>query len=148
VHTTGARLARAANEGLLTEERLRTVDQTLTELTALQGGCERIKSTPIPLAYGFFTRAFVRVYSCALPFGLVEHMGFATVLVVVALAFVFLVLETIGRLLEDPFTLSPNGLPLSAICRNIEINLRQQLGETDLPSPLQPQQRGVAMVLE
>jgi putative membrane protein len=147
LHTNGARLVEAADGGLLTDERLAALDRSLVELVNMQGGCERIKGTPLPLAYGFFTRTFVRSYCVLLPFGLVEHTGIATILVVVALAFVLLVLETIGRLLEDPFTLAPNGLPLSAICRNIEINVRQQLGERDLPPPILPETRGIVSVL-
>jgi ion channel-forming bestrophin family protein len=147
LHANGARIADAAGRGALSEERLAAIDRSLVEIVNMQGGCERIKSTPLPAAYGFFTRTFVRVYCLVLPFGLVEHMGYATVLVVTALSFVLLVLETIGRLLEDPFTLAPNGLPLSAICRNIEINLRQQLGEADVPPALQPESRGVFSIL-
>jgi ion channel-forming bestrophin family protein len=143
----GAVLAGAAERGVLSEERLAALDRSLVELTNMQGGCERIKGTPLPLAYAFFTRTFVRVYCLALPFGLVEHMGYATVLVVLALSFVLLVLETIGRLLEDPFTLAPNGLPLHHICRNIEIALRQALDEEDVPPPITPEKRGIVSVL-
>jgi ion channel-forming bestrophin family protein len=82
-----------------------------------------------------------------LPFGLVEHLGALTTIVVMAVSLVFLVLDTIGRLLEDPFTMGPNALPLSNICRNIEINLRQALGEADLPPPITPTMVGPINVL-
>lgn len=148
LHENGARLAEARAQGLLSSDHLlAAIDRSLVELVNMQGGCERIKATPLPLAYAFFTRSFVRAYCFALPFGLVEHMGVATAVVVVALTFVLLVLETIGRLLEDPFTMGPNCLPLSAICRNIEINLRQQLGERELPAPIVPEPRGIVAVL-
>ena len=143
----GGVLASAADRGLLSEERLVAIDRSLVELVNMQGGCERIKGTPLPAAYGFFTRSFVRVYCLALPFGLVEHMGYATVVVVLALSFVLLVLEAIGRLLEDPFTLAPNGLPLLHICRNIEIAVRQAQGEEDVPPPITPEKRGIVSVL-
>jgi putative membrane protein len=29
-------------------------------------------------------------------------------------------------------------MPMTALCRTIEINLRQMLGETELPPPVQP----------
>ena len=57
-----------------------------------------------------------------------------------AVTFVFLVLDRIGRIVEDPFSSNINALPLTAICRTIEIDLRGQLGETDLPPPLAPVQ--------
>jgi len=143
----GTRVAEAAARGWLSDERLARFDVSLTEIAALQGACERIKKTPIPLAYRFFTHAFVRVYCCALPFGLVEHLGYLTFLVVMLMTFAFLVLDAIGTLIEDPFTLGPNCLPLSAMCRTIEIDLRQQLGEREIPPPLLPEKRGITEVL-
>jgi ion channel-forming bestrophin family protein len=148
LHQNGVRIAEAREKGLLaSDELLAAIDRSLVELVNMQGGCERIKGTPVPLAYSFFTRTFVRAYCLALPFGLVDQLGLATVIVVLALTFVLLVLETIGRILEDPFTTAPNCLPLSAICRNIEINLRQQLGERELPEPIKPENRGIVAVL-
>lgn len=44
-----------------------------------------------------------------------------------------------------PFTLFYNGLPLSALCRTIENNLRHRLGDTELEPMLQPNERGVLM---
>lgn len=140
----GVELAEAAKRGWLTEHRLEMIDRTLV---SLQGGCERIKSTPIPTAYRVFTHRFTRVYISFLPLGLIEHLELAAMPVLLALSLAFLVLETLGRLLEDPFTLTPNGLALNAICRNIEINLRQQLGETELPAAVTPELRGNVQVL-
>ncbi len=131
-------LAAAAARGWLTDHRLVALDATLTDLTALQGGCERIRKTPIPLAYRFFTATFVRVFCVMLPLALVDQLGLATVAASLAVTFVFVVLDRIGAIVEDPFSSGINGLPLSAICRTIEIDLRSQLGETDLPAPLTP----------
>jgi putative membrane protein len=140
IHEQGVAIARLAPA--TSEERLARLDVSLTELIGLQGGCERIAATPLPLAYRFFTRQFVRGYCLVLPLGLVEHLGLFTTLVVVLVSFVFLVAEAIGRLLEAPFSTGVYGLPLSTISRNIEINLRQQLGDSQLPSPIAPQKIG------
>jgi len=131
-------LADAAARGWLTDLRLVALDATMTDLTALQGGCERIKKTPLPLAYRFFTHTFVRVFCMFLPFALVDQLGLATVAASLAVTFVFIVLDRIGAIIEDPFTTGINALPLLTICRTIEIDLRAQLGETDLPAPLVP----------
>jgi putative membrane protein len=50
----------------------------------------------------------------------------------------FLALERIGRVLEDPFENRINDVAMTAIATTIEINLRQMLGETELPPPAQP----------
>jgi putative membrane protein len=147
VHLQGVELAEAARRGWVTEFRLEMLDRTLTEVISLQGGCERIKSTPIPTAYRVFTHRFTRVYISFLPLGLIEHIQLAAIPVLMLLSLAFLVLETLGRILEDPFTLSPNSLALNAICRTIEINLRQQLGETELPSPVAPELMANVQVL-
>ena len=39
---------------------------------------------------------------------------------------------------EDPFENFVNDVPMTALCRTIEIDLRQMLGETDLPEPIGP----------
>jgi putative membrane protein len=44
----------------------------------------------------------------------------------------------VGRVLEDPFTMFWPALPLSALSKTIEINLRQRLGETGLPALPKP----------
>ncbi len=43
-----------------------------------------------------------------------------------------------GQMLMDPFENTPAGTPMSAIVRTIEINLLEQLGESDLPEPVAP----------
>jgi putative membrane protein len=58
--------------------------------------------------------------------------------VCVIVAYAFFGLDVVGDELEMPFGNDPNDLPLDAISRMIEINLRQRLGETDLPLPLKP----------
>lgn len=119
--------------GGVTKEGLDRLDATLSELANAQGGLERIGGTPLPAPYRFFTPMFTRAYVFALPFGLVEGYKWITVLVCLSVGFVFLVLAAIGELLESPFRKSPNGLPLDAITRSLEVQLRSALGDTDLP---------------
>lgn len=73
-----------------------------------------------------------------LPFGLVVDVGMVTSLVVLFLSYAFLGLDAIGGEIEDPFGSDPKDLPLSQFTRMIEMNLRQRLGETDLPDYHQP----------
>ena len=53
-------------------------------------------------------------------------------------AYTFFGLDALGDELEEPFGLSDNDLPLSAMVRSIEIDLLESLGDA-LPEPLQPQ---------
>lgn len=110
----------------------------LSAVTDIQGGCERIKSTPLPFSYIVLLHRVVALYCIALPFGLVDALKWSTPLAVLFVSFALFGLDAIGDELEDPFGKDPNDLPLNALCRTIEINLRQRLGEKDLPAPLKP----------
>ena len=118
--------------------RLLALDDTLTELTNLLGGCERIKNTPIPRQYDFLPRVMVRAYLALLPLSIVAELGIATPIVTVLLGFLFLSLDSIGRNVEAPFENDVHDTPMTALSRTIEINLRQMLGERTLPPPVQP----------
>ncbi len=114
------------------------LEQSLVVLTDIQGGCERIKNTPIPLSYTTLLHQIVAIYCIALPFGLVKTVGAFTPLVVGFVAYAFYGLDAIGDEIENPFGTDPNDLPLSALSTMIEVNLRQRLGETELPQLHKP----------
>ncbi len=110
----------------------------LTGLTDLQGACERIKSTPIPFSYTTLIHRIVAVYCCGLPFGVVSDTCWFTPIVVLVVSYAFFGLDTVGDEIEQPFGTDANDLPLSAISRMIEVNLRQRIGDTDIPPLLRP----------
>jgi putative membrane protein len=137
-HGTAERLRAAYARGWIAETHLGVLEGSMTALTDIQGACERIKSTPIPFSYTTLIHRITAGYCYALPFGLVDTVGFLTPAVCVIVAYAFFGLDVVGDELEMPFGNDPNDLPLDAISRMIEINLRQRLGETDLPLPLKP----------
>ncbi len=134
-----ARANRSAFEhGWLSDFRFVRLAERLSQLSDIQGGCERIRSTPIPHSYSILIHRIVAIYVFALPFGLVDSLHFATPFVVLMVAYTFLGHDAVGDEHEDPFGEDLNDLPLSTLARMIEINLRQSLGETDVPRPLEP----------
>jgi putative membrane protein len=114
------------------------VDANLSALVAACAGCERIRSTPIPFSYTLLLHRTAYFYCFLLPFGLVDTLGFMTPFVVAIVAYTFFALDALGDEIEEPFGLAPNDLPLETLCRTIEINLRETLGESPLPPPLLP----------
>lgn len=116
-----------------------SLDETLTELATIQGGCERIRNTPLPPVYTDIGHKIVLVFCALLPFGLVRDLGPLMPPAALVIAFAFLLLSRISLLLENPFGLRPNDLPLTSLSRVIEIDLRDALGEEDVPQPLQPE---------
>jgi putative membrane protein len=138
LRTLGGRMRDLWCQGNLHPLHLPMLEQTLFVLTDIQGACERIKTTPIPSSYTVLIHRIVAIYVFALPFGLVDTVGTLTPLVVAIIGYSFFGLDAVGEEIEDPFGTDVNDLPLSTLSRMIEINLRQALGETELPPPLAP----------
>jgi putative membrane protein len=114
------------------------MDQSLSALAAVAAGCERIKNTPIPFPYTLLLHRTAWLYCFLLPFGLVDSVGFMTPFVVAIVAYTFFGLDALGDEIEEPFGTKDNHLPLDAMCREIEINLLEALGATELPPLLEP----------
>jgi ion channel-forming bestrophin family protein len=133
-----AMLIAARERGWLDEWEWQAIDESMADLMDAQGGAERIKNTPMPKQFDFFPKFFVEIYCLMLPVGLVETLGWFTPLGSTLVGFMFLALEKIGNDLEDPFENTIYDVPMTAIATTIEINLRQLLGETELPLPEQP----------
>ena len=114
------------------------VEDNLTALAKVQAGTERIRHTPLPFSYALLLHRTAYLYCFALPFGLVDTTGFMTPFVVGLVSYTFFGLDAIGDEIEEPFGLLPNDLPLDSICRRVEIDLLEALGETALPKPSQP----------
>lgn len=109
-----------------------------------QGKAERIKTFPFPRQYAFFSTVFVYIFVTLLPFGLVGEFGkisenheWLVIPFTILISWVFITMEKVGDTSENPFEGSMNDIPMSTICRNIEIDLRSMLDESELPEPLQ-----------
>jgi ion channel-forming bestrophin family protein len=131
-------LARARRLGVIRHRDVHLLEAQISDLCDVQGGCERIKNTPIPWSYTVLMHSIVAAYCFALPFGLIATVQLATPLVVALIAYAFLGLDAVGDELEEPFGTDTNDLPLSQLSRMIEVNLRQLLGETELPAMITP----------
>lgn len=133
----GRQLADARRKNWIHAFHTPVIEASLTMLTDIQGGCERIKSTPIPYSYTVLMHRIVAVYCVLLPFGIAESVGWATPAVVFFVSYAFFGLDAIGDEVEQPFGLDPNDLPLSAMSRAIERNLRETIDE-EIPEAFVP----------
>ncbi len=120
--------------------------ETVGELFNQQGAAERIKTFPYPRQYAFFSTVFVWIFILLLPFALIGEfgkMGEAAVWLAVPfhvlISWIFYTMEVVGGSSENPFEGGINDVPLNTICTTIEIDLRETLGETDLPARPVPQ---------
>lgn len=133
----GELVVRARQRDWVNPFHVNILEGSLTSLTDIMGACERIKSTPIPFSYTVLLHRIVAVYCAMLPFGLMDTIKWATPFVVLAISYCFFGLDAIGDELEQPFGTDINDLPLKAISRTIERNLRERLGE-DVPPAVDP----------
>ena len=134
--------------GQLTEFRQVAMMQTIQDLLNAQGGCERIKNTPFPRQFAFFSFVFVWVFAAILPLGLVEEFDSRAALgqyhvwlmvpFSVLVSWVFNVIEVVGHTSENPFENDIYDVSMTSICRSIEIDLRELLQETELPPKIEP----------
>jgi putative membrane protein len=134
-----------ADEGKLDGLKLHTLDESVRHLLDIQGGCERIKKTPIPRGYGFIAEQLIRYFSYLLPLALVADLHLLAIPINVMVCLAFMLINETGRVLEDPFTMFWNGLPLTNMADTIENNLRNRIGEDSLPAPAGPDSRGILM---
>ena len=133
LQTLGERFRDAWERGWIHPMHLPVLEQSLSAMTDIQGGCERIKSTPIPFSYTALIHRIVALYCFGLPFGLVNTIEEFTPVVVMIISYAFFGLDAVGDEIEDPFGTDFNDLPLSTLSTMIEVNIRQRIGDEDLP---------------
>jgi putative membrane protein len=135
----GADLRTCLQRGWIAPVLAQEVDRTIGQLADVLGGCERIRHTPLPFSYAVLLHRTVYVYCYLLPFGLVDSIGALTPVVVGIVAYTFFGLDAIGDEIEEPFGLTANDLPLTALSYGIEIAVREAIGDDampEMPSPV------------
>jgi putative membrane protein len=125
----GGRVSEACRRGMVGELSALQLEQTLVALTDAQGGLERINNTPMPVQYRFLPRFFARLFCVILPFAVVEDLGWATPIGSGLVGLMFLLAIKIGDELGEPFVDGINDVPMTALCRTIEIDLVQMLDQ-------------------
>ncbi|WP_277983792.1 bestrophin family protein [Sphingomonas faeni] len=134
---TGRRIDIARRNGWIDTIQQTQFEAILVDIANAQGGMERIKNTPLPNQYRFFPSLFTRLFCVLLPIGLVETLGYATPVGSTIAGLMFLAVLQIGDDLVDPFADTIHDVPLNAMCRTIEIDLLQAIGDP-APEPLTP----------
>jgi len=131
-------------EGTIEDFRQMELQALITEFYTLQGKCERIKKFPLPRQYGHTSGIFVTIFIFLLPWGMVNEFHdlsiygpWVSIPFSVIVGWVFILMEMVGDYSENPFEGLGNDIPMLSLCRVIEIDLREMLGETDLPPSIQ-----------
>jgi putative membrane protein len=140
LQSIAVRVKDGVREGLVGQFDPITLEPPLGALNAAATACERINHTPTPRQYDYFTRLAVAAFSTLLPLGLLGALpptdAWWAVPLTAVIAGVFIVLERVGAILDAPFANTVNDVPITAICRDIERDLLEQLDEPNLPDPV------------
>lgn len=132
-------------EGKIEHYEYVEMERRLADLYDHQGKCERIKNFPYPRQFASINLFFVWLLVLMLPYGMLnefnklgEHFVWLTIPFTVIVSWVFTSMEKVGEATENPFEGGANDIPMAALSRTIEIDLRDMLGESNLPSPITP----------
>lgn len=134
----GGILAELRGAGRIDAIDFQTLDETVKSLSEVQAACERLRFTPVPFGYTLLLHRTAYLFCFFIPFGFADMLGWGTPFATTLVAYTFFGLDALGDELEEPFGTLPNDLPIGAIADTIEINLREALGETNLPDLPQP----------
>ncbi|WP_119269330.1 bestrophin family protein [Taklimakanibacter deserti] len=149
----GTDLKALLDQGALSVQSYLEMLKVLRELYDQQSRSERIKNFPYPRQYAVVSAMFVTIFCFLLPFGMIGqlagldaeiegvmkgNMVWLVVPLSMLIGWMYASLDQVGESTSNPFEGGANDVPISQISRQIEIELRELLGENDLPAPLQP----------
>lgn len=127
-------------QGLIDAHPYVHMESMLKEFLTHQGKAERIKKFPYPRQFASINLFFIVLFAVLVPFGMLDEFAklgdygvWLTIPFSVVVGWVFTSLEQVGESTENPFEGGANDIPMAALSRTIEIDLREMLGETDLP---------------
>ena len=92
-------------------------------LVDILGKCERIRNTPIPMAYGFLLKFFINVYVIFLPLSLINDLGLWCIPLVMILYYLLMSIVITAEEIEEPFGEDLNDISMDLIAENIKANI-------------------------
>ena len=137
-------------DGSLTVSQFAELQRLIRELIEQQSRSERIKNFPYPRQHAFINSLFVWILCFLLPFGMIGeferlndvvdgwakgNMVWLSVPLSLLISWMYTSLDQVGESTENPFEGGANDVPISRICEEIEAELREMLGETNVPAP-------------
>lgn len=123
VQTLSDELYALYKEERFTESQWLIINNELNSFLDICGGCERIKSTPIPYSYSSFLKKFIFFFVMTLPVTLVFSLGYYCVPLVAFIFYVLTSIELVADEIEDPFGGDSNDLPIEQIALKIEASV-------------------------
>lgn len=113
------------------------VQKILDEMCVFQASCERIQNTSLPVTYSLLVHRTSVMYTFLVPFAIAPAVGWWTPLFTAIVAYTFFGLDQLAKEIQEPMRDAPMCIALSAMCRTIEIDALEALGE-ETPAYFKP----------
>ncbi len=134
-----AQLTQLKEQGSLDVFSQVQINNTLINFSNAMGMAERIKNTIFPVTYRLFLHFFIYIFVVTLSIALRDIESYFEIPLLLFISSAFFLLERSATHLQDPFNNRPTDTAVTTIARGIEINVRQLLGEKEIPTPVPPQ---------
>lgn len=122
----------SASKGLTDFQQMQLNDM-VTRLCDGMGKCERLKNTVFPRSYSILVHILIYVFALILPFGLDDSQLTIEIIITFLIPIVFITIEKTSIIMQDPFENRPVDTPVTSLAQTIEINIRQMIGEQNVP---------------
>ena len=133
----GEEIVAAERDGHIDGFKQAQLNDMFSRFSTSMGMAERIKTTVFPAYYAAIVRVAVWVLIFVFPIVLSGQIGYWAILFASLLGMIVLMIFEVGESLLRPFEGAPADTPMSSIIRTIEINLLEELGESDIPEPVE-----------
>jgi len=132
------------NSNVISDFNQTQLQNCLNEFYNYQGQAERIKKFPSPRQFASTGFIFNVIFTILLPLGLVNEFAklgdwgiWTSIPFCIIIGWIYIVMELVGDYSENPFSGLMFDIPMLSICRTIEIDLLQIIGENeDLPDAI------------
>lgn len=111
------------------------INNTLVNFSNAMGMAERIKSTVFPVTYRLFLHFFIYIFVITLSIALQDIESHFEIPLLLTISTAFFLLEKSATHLQDPFMNRPTDTAMTTIARTIEINIKELIGEKEVPKP-------------
>ena len=144
-------LQRLRGEDIIDDFRHMELTNVLRSFYELQGKNERIKKFPLPRQYSHMSRIFIGIFIFLVPFSMIPELSnlgdwaiWMSIPLCTLIGWVYVMMDVVGENTANPFQGLIYDIPMMSLCRTIEIDLREMLGEKDLPPAIKAK-NGVLM---
>lgn len=126
-------ISRLVAEGKISDFKQLQLNEIVSRLCDSMGKCERIKNTVFSRSYSVMLHTLIYAFTAILPFSLDHNQFITEIAISIIIPLLFIAVEKTAIIMQDPFENTPVDTPMTSIAQTIEINIRQMMGEKEVP---------------